>query len=271
MTPMPLPALLLALAACNPPTDDAFQTTSSNVTTPSNLATPLPPTPSGGREVKESDDLLDLTYSWPAEAAAIPALAARLEAELVRDRSEALDYAREDKAGRSADAPFNGHYLAKQWTVQGESARLLSLAAEVATFTGGAHGNMVYDQIIWDRSAGRAIEPADLFVDPEAAFAALSRIYCPRLDAQRAEKRGETLPLEGEGWSIDCPDLAKQRLVPAGKDGRFTTLLVLLPPYEAGAYAEGSYEVEIEVTDPVRALIKPEYRAEFGSLNPQPQ
>src|SRR3546814_12391324 len=62
--------------------------------------------------------------------------------------------------------------------------RLLSLAAQVATFTGGAHGNTVFDSILWDRTLGREIEPADLLRDPAAAFSTIGEIYC-RSDERR--------------------------------------------------------------------------------------
>src|SRR3546814_9958065 len=115
--------------------------------------------------------------------------------------------AREDKDARSPDAPFHGHYFVKDWKNYGETPRLLSLAAQVATFTGGAHGNTVFDSILWDRTLGREIEPADLLRDPAAAFSTIGEIYCDALDQARVEKRQETLPLEGEDWLIGCPEL----------------------------------------------------------------
>src|SRR3546814_9804204 len=143
--------------------------------------------------------------------------------------------------------------------------RLLSLAAQVATFTGGAHGNTVFDSILWYRTRGREIEPADLLRDPAAAFSTIGEIYCDALDQERVEKRQEPLPLEGEDWLIGCPALAEQVIVPVDADGndRFELLRVLIPPYEAGPYVEGTYEVDVPVTDAVRGLIKPEYRDVF--------
>ncbi len=93
----------------------------------------------------------------------------------------------------------------------------------------------------------------------------MSEAYCKALDRQRAEKRQVPLPLEGEDWMVDCPPLAKQVVVPvdANGDGRIEAFRVLLPPYEAGPYAEGSYEVDVPVTGAVRGLVKPEYRRMF--------
>lgn len=258
-----LAAALLAVSACS-------GETSVSASPAANEATPAP-RPSAvapaveAKAVEEKNDLLEFTYGWPSEAAAIPALNARLEADLVKQRAEALAIAREDKSIRPPDAPFHGHYLHKVWKSYGDTPRLLSLAAQVATFTGGAHGNTVFDSLLWDRALGRAIEPADLLADSAAAFRATNETYCAALDQERVEKRQEPLPLEGEDWLIGCPSLAEQVIVLVDADGdkRFERLRVLIPPYEAGPYVEGTYEVDVPVTGPVRELIKPEYREVF--------
>lgn len=43
----------------------------------------------------------------------------------------------------------------------------------------------------------------------------------------------------------------------------FDRIEVLVPPYEAGPYAEDSYEVTLPMTTKVIALIKPEYQKFF--------
>lgn len=258
-------AALFALAACS---DDAAQTAASprpggdaQATAP---APPSPP-PAAARLVDDESELLDFTYGWPAEAAAIPKLRARFEADLGERRTESLAFAREDKAGRGEDIPFNGHYFSKTWQTYGDGGRLLSLAAEIGTFTGGAHGNALWETILWDRSAGKEIEVAALFTDPARAFAAMTPAYCRSLDAQRAEKRGETTPLTGPEWMVQCRPLAEAVIAPVdgNRDGRFELFRVLIAPYEAGPYAEGSYEVDIPVTDAVRALLHPGFGGSF--------
>ncbi|WP_158274586.1 DUF3298 and DUF4163 domain-containing protein [Sphingosinicella humi] len=261
-----LAAMLLALSACSGESGPSPSPAADEAQPPTDAAPVAPPAVKAkARAVEEKNELLEFTYGWPGEAAAIPGLNARLESELERDRAEALGMAREDRAARPPEAPFHGHYLAKEWKSYGDTPHLLSLAAQVATFTGGAHGNTLFDSILWDRTLGRAIKPADLFTDPAVAFATISGAYCAALDRERVEKRQEPLPLEGEDWLIGCPSLAQQAIVPVDGDGdsRFELLRVLIPPYEAGPYVEGTYEVDVPVTDPVRGLIKPDYRTVF--------
>jgi hypothetical protein len=216
------------------------------------------------RLVEEKNDLLEFTYGWPAEAAAIPRLAAQLEADMGKQRAEAADSARGDKAAREGEPEFNGHFFSKSWKTYGNGRRLLSLGVSVETFTGGAHGNQTFDALLWDRQADAPVALGALFTDPARAAELIGRAFCQRLDRQRGERRGEEPPLSGDGFLVECPPIAEQVIVPLDRDDRvFEGLLVLVPPYAAGPYAEGAYEVEVELTDEMRRLIKPEYRGDF--------
>jgi hypothetical protein len=248
-------ALMLLLPACSAEAPEPTQ---------KEAAEPAPAAPTKERLVEENSDLVQFTYGWPAEAAAIPKLVKRFEAEMAKQRAEAVAMAKEDKAGRTAENPFNGHYFSKVWKTYGNGRRLLSLGAAVETFTGGAHGNMNFDAVLWDKEASERLRPAQLFSDAARALELMSRVFCERLDRERAERRGEELPLQGTDWMVECPPLAEQVIVPLDRDDRvFESLLVLVPPYTAGPYAEGSYEVEIELTDEMRRLIKPNYAGDF--------
>ena len=46
-----------------------------------------------------------------------------------------------------------------------------------------------------------------------------------------------------------------------GPSGRIETFQVLIEPYAAGSYAEGTYEISVPVSDAVLALV----RAKFGT------
>ncbi|HEV2748171.1 MAG TPA: DUF4163 domain-containing protein [Allosphingosinicella sp.] len=258
-------AVALALVACREEGGNVTGATAEPSAAKAVPAAPVFEPAAAARKVKEESELLEFTYGWPSQAAAIPLLRAQLERDMAAQRKEATAAARADKAERTAEIPFTGHWFSKVWKLHGDSGRLLSLAAEISTFTGGAHGNEGFEAILWDRSAGRAIAPGDLFRDRGAGWAALGRAYCPALNQARAKKREEPLPLEGDEWLTGCPPLAKQTVAPVDGDGdgRFELLRVLIPPYEAGPYAEGSYEVDVPVTAEVKALVRPEYRASF--------
>ena len=255
-----LSSALLLLSACN--RDDSAAPAGPEVN--ESQAAGAAATRAEASRVEEKDDLLEFTYSWPAEVSAIPALATRLAADRDASRAKALKEAQEDRAERPADAPFFPHSLNKKWVVAGNSPRLLSIDTELEFFTGGAHPNRLFESIIWDRQSDREVQALDLFTSPTAARTAITRLYCPALDRLRQEKRGDfTMPDGMPG--TECPDLGKQRIVPTDTDsnGRFDTLVVKLPPYEAGPYAEGSYLVDLPATDEWIAMMKPEHRASF--------
>jgi len=61
------------------------------------------------------------------------------------------------------------------------------------------------------------------------------------------------------------PFWPQQAIVPeAGKDGVVSLIRVVIGPYEAGPYAEGSYDIAVPVDAGVLGAIKPEYRGSFA-------
>lgn len=224
-------------------------------------------------KVQEKSDVLEFSYSWPAEAAALPGLNKQLDEEMGRDRVEAQAAAKEDRAGRGGGgADFFAHSYSKEWRVAGKTKRLLSVVGEVGTFTGGIHPNSDYDAIVWDREADSEVAFSQLFTDEARVMTALGARYCKGLDAERAEKRGEALPASPDDFMTACPALADQTIVLVDSDGNghFDTLQLLLPPSVAGPYAEGGYQVDLKLDAATLAAIKPEYRASF-ELEPRPQ
>ncbi len=226
----------------------------------------VPAAPAAPRKVQAKSDVLEFSYSWPAEAAAIPGLNKQLEEELGRDRVESQAAAKEDKDGRGASgSDFFAHSFSKEWRLAGNTPQLLSLLGEVSSFTGGAHPNSDYDGVIWDRGSGRLVSLTELFADAKRAMAALSTRYCKELDAARAEKRGEALPPAPNDFMTACPSLTDQTVVAADSNGngRFDMLQLWLPPSVAGPYAEGPYQVDLKIDAATLAALKPEYRASF--------
>lgn len=226
------------------------------------------PPSAGGRDIRERNELLEFTYSWPAEAAAIPALVRRLESEADAVRAEAIAIAEADRQER-AGGTFFPHSYRREWQSAGRTPRLLSLYARNEFFTGGAHPNSIFASLLWDREREQEIAPHDLLADPAAALARLTPAYCATLDRMRADKRGLRLPLQRDGdddWMTACPALADQVVVPADRDGdgRFDRILILIPPYEAGPYAEGAYELVLPIDAEIRALLKPAYAESFA-------
>ena len=88
-------------------------------------------TPFGARRTApfkfgETGDLVDFSYSWSAEASAVPALEKRFRADLDKQWKDALEVALADRADAArGKRSFHGHLLAIDWLTAGRTRRLL--------------------------------------------------------------------------------------------------------------------------------------------------
>ena len=187
---------------------------------------------------EERTALLEFRYDWPAEAEAVPALRAALRRRLDRAHAEALAAARDSRASaREAQVVFHTELYDERWSLEASNERFLSLTADLHTDNNGAHPNRAFDALIWDRARGRATS-ARALLGP-AVLGRLSPAYCSRLAAMVAAHGG--VP------PSRCPPLAEQVLAFSDQDhdGRFDTLHILVPPYVAASYADGSFVVDV--------------------------
>lgn len=146
------------------------------------------------------------------------------------------------------------------WQVTGRHRDLIALSGEGHQYLGGAHGMPLFDALIWDRAAERPLEFGRLFTNRSRAFALIADRFCPRL-AEAQRERG----LDPAAWD-GCPPLAEQTLTLQGEPGEpFTSVAVTVPPYVAGPYVAGSFEISIEVAPELIALVRPEFRDSFAA------
>ena len=205
------------------------------------------------------------SYGYPAEAAALPKLAALLDADRAKALAELEAQAAEaQKDAQANDYPYNPHMMGVSWTMTGNTAPLLAMMAEISTFSGGAHGNTGYEALLWDKPASRRIPIESLFTDINAALEPMREPYCKALNAERLERRGEYAG-EADDMFNACPPFSDLVIVPlsVGNDG-FDRLMFVAAPYVAGPYVEGVYEISLPVTQAGLAGIKPEYRTAFS-------
>lgn len=233
------------------------------------LPTPTPtptPTPVTSETEEETADF-DFAYSYPPQAAAIPALAAWFDADRARARAQVAKEAAAFRAESSKDGfPFRKYDSTVAWSVVAETPRLLSLSAETYDYTGGAHGSPGFGALVWDKAAGRRIKPTALFRSEAALQEALGAAFCTRLDEERAKRRGAPVD-RGSGDTFDnCPKVSEATLI-LGSRGRkaIDRVGLLVGPYVAGPYAEGSYDLSFPVTPALLNAVKPEYRDAFAA------
>lgn len=224
-----------------------------------------PPQAPVAREVSLQTDLYSFDYTYPAQAAAIPGLRDLLERRMEESRVKLEAEARESrKDARANNYPFQPHYLDLGWQVSADLPGWLGLMAAVQSYGGGAHPNHHFDALVWERRAGRVLDPLDLFVSAEALDAAVHKRYCAALDQERAERREESIAQVREDEMWKCPGVAELTIVLESRGAKaFDHLLLLAAPYVAGPYVEGSYETGLTVDDAVIAAVRPEFREAF--------
>ena len=228
-------------------------------------AAPAPKPESGGVDARTADYVF--SYSWPAQVEAIPALRAHLAADQAERKRTLAGEAAEARQAAAADPDlrFVPYTLEVEWQVVTDLPGWLSLSQRNSHFEGGAHPNSGFDSRVWDRKAGRALAPMDLFVSAKALDDALRGPFCDSLDRERAVRRGEPVN-RASGDDFDaCIAPSEQTLILGSTDRkRFDRIGILVSPYAAGPYAEGSYDITVPVTPAVLQAVKPEFRAAFG-------
>jgi hypothetical protein len=260
---LPCLATLALLAGCEREAPPAPAPSAS--ASPAALAAPSPPLPPlpEARSVSEHDALYEFDYAYPVQAAVIPELRKLLDDDLAAQRSELANDAREERAAaKSGGYDYHPGSRSFDWEVVTDLPAWLSLSTIVGSYTGGAHPNYYFDTLLWDRRAGMRREPKSLFTSKDALSRAIRKPFCAALDRERIKRRGEQPESGGMFW--DCIDPVGETVILGSSNGKaFDRIGVLVAPYEAGPYAEGSYEVTLPVTPAVLELVRSEYLSSF--------
>lgn len=208
----------------------------------------------------------DVEFSYPTEAAAVPALVRRFRADLAQAGRETVACGKEESDIRNnGDGETIACSSITKYTTSGQTPRLLSLAKSYYAFTGGAHGNGGTTPLLWDRRLGREVKFATLFRRSDGYAAALRTPYCRALAAERKKRRGPDYQPSSIVPEFDaCPKFSDLSLIPSGS-GRFRQVHVIAAPYVAGPYAEGEYDIALPVTPALIAALKPEYRSSYAA------
>jgi hypothetical protein len=241
--------------------DDAMVADGTNVVTepkPDDL-------PADPPQYHIDEEELSFAYGWPSRMARYSRLRARFREDAEAKLAEMRQQMAEDERLIDPDAEFRPQYSSEtSWSIEGENARLASLAADWYSFSGGAHGLYGREALLLDKWRGRPFAPVELFEDEEAAREAIRPPYCRLLDAERERRRGQ--PVEREDSFGECIDPLEQTLIFAnsGEGVPFDRFTVYAGPYAAGPYAEGEYAVDMPVTEQLIAAIEPWLRRHFA-------
>ncbi|WP_279349193.1 PdaC/SigV domain-containing protein [Erythrobacter litoralis] len=216
--------------------------------------------------LKEDAERYQFEWSYPAAAAAIPALAEKLDAmgaeslALLKDEAN-RDY--ETAKGESWEA--RPHSALTKWSVVANLPDYLSLSSQIATYGGGAHGNYTKTSMVWDKKAAQAVDGVEMFSSPVALGRALGSTLCDALNTQREARRPTPVEPGSTEWPNNCPPVSDATVLVGSSNGEtFDRIGIYFGPYTAGPYAEGDYELNFPVTGAVLDAVKPEYASAFS-------
>jgi hypothetical protein len=216
-------------------------------------------------KVREETKLYIYEYVYPAQAAAIPALAAVLDARGAKARDEMIGVVRALEAEDARDFPVPQHSFEEEWRVVADLPGWLSLSGFFSTYSGGAHGMYGMEGYVWDKRRGRGMASGEMFHLPDYLGNTMGNRVCEALNKEREARRGEPVG-ESDDMFNGCPDLDEATILVGSSNGRtFDRITVWFGPYVAGPYAEGYYELDFPMTREMLEAVKPAYRAAFSA------
>jgi hypothetical protein len=153
------------------------------------------------------------------------------------------------------------------WKVAAKLPNFISVTADGFSYSGGAHGMYGRSSFVWDKKAGKLIDPGDMFTNDAAFDALLQTRFCDALDIKRSEKRdGEKVDRsKTDDWTQACPAPSGFTLILGSTNKKtFNRMAIYAGPYAAGPYSEGEYEINLPVTADVIAILRPQFQKEFS-------
>ena len=265
-------AALLALAAASAcsrkpePQSSAPVAASSGQPAPASSAPPPPLT------FQQTTPAASVALKLPAELTREPELHRRLYDAEVKDLKAFSDGAKAEFAemGDSASGALPSEKR-EDWSVAADTSKLLSLRNLTYEFdTGGAHPNLVYGAILWDKALKRPITLVSLF-KPGADLAPVEAALCDELRDERRQRFGAAVRGVGDA-AAGCPRLDDTpfQLTPSTAPGKAAGLTFLVSPYALGSMAEGPYEVTVP-RSAFASRLSPAYADEFAGKPAAPK
>ena len=204
-------------------------------------------------------------FVYPAEAAKNTKLKAWLEADRERLTADLLKRAKQDATDESWGEAVSPYRDEHEWKIVADLPDWTSLSDRSNIWSGGAHHNTNYDQVLWNKPAQKRLNPLDMFVSKAVFDNEFHKPFCTELNKARSTPDFEFS--EDEPNSVwPCPDPADLVIVLGSSNKeQFDRVGFLVKPYVANAYAGGSYEITLPITKAALGIVKPEYRRFFAT------
>ena len=222
------------------------------------------------------DDVIETTpnyivgISYPEVAKRYPQLGRALHAYAEGARADLMK-AVAQLGDTKPTAPYD---LSLQFTGLVETPRIVAVAADGSSYTGGAHGNPLVQRFVWLPQQERLLDANTLLPDP-AGWSQVSDYVREQLMTQlagqldedgaegvdRAQALKEGAAMIDEGTKPLATNFTRFEPV-MNADGGIRALRFVFPPYQVAPYAEGTRTVDVP-TSLLLPLVAPEYKPLF--------
>ncbi|HVZ75988.1 MAG TPA: DUF3298 domain-containing protein [Candidatus Paceibacterota bacterium] len=184
--------------------------------------------------------------SWGAESKAENTIATTLNGFISQFKEEANSVSQDEKDRLTA---ANIKYSLDIGYHAYSSGSFVSYEFDIYTDTGGAHPINSYKTLVFDMN-GDTVSLGDLFMSGSDYLNRLSQAAQQQVAAQLQKEGGDSQDMIADGVAPKAENF-ENFVVDSDR------IRIFIPPYQAAAYAAGSFEVQVLLAD-VKDILKPE-------------
>jgi hypothetical protein len=258
------------LAACNQPPSTPAPPASPATSTPAEEPAQPPPAATGLSDVAQSDPRYVVGISYPPQANQYPGLAKAMGDYAATARAELM------KAvdGLGSEKPTAPYELSLAFEMVAETPDVVAVAADGGRYTGGAHGEPLVARFTWLPKHQAMLTTQAMLPSPEGLQAISSYVREQLHTSASLRTEGDDMAPEDRARMLQSsnkmidegtgPDLANfSQFQPVmNADGRIAAIRFVFPPYQVGAYADGTQTVDVPA-QVLQPYLAPEYAPLF--------
>lgn len=177
--------------------------------------------------------------------------------------------ARERSAATGEENWFRPYSMEIRFTQSAQEGDVIGIEQFTMVDTAGAHPNYILTGLVYERASDAPVALEAVVTDMSGYGASLKK-YLIEAKSERAydDTHRQNVPAEVEeilGSDSEAASKFGQNftLAPSTEAGKFGGITVLFSPYDAGPYAEGSYEITIPAAE-LSGKLTPAWEGRFG-------
>lgn len=187
------------------------------------------------------------------------------KADAIRDGTDA----RERSAATGEENWFRPYSMEIRFTQSAQAGDVIGIERFTMVDTAGAHPNYILTGLVYERASDAPVALEAVVTDMAGYGASLKKHLIEAKseraydDASRANVPAEVEEILGSDAEAASKFGKNFTLAPSTEAGKFGGITVLFSPYDAGPYAEGSYEVTLPASE-LSGMLTPAWAGRFG-------